>query len=645
MRGKKLLVLLLAVAVLAAGSGCGLLMGVPPSQIGRADLQGTWAGRVTDNSGNTIVVEWGFDGNEYHALSYYRDSDEVMLETGTFAIEGTRIALTGMLAGGGQSEAVSYAIEFSLNGDGLTIKTGANTVTLRKTSHSDLCLVCSAAQDSPAASSPPASSAPVTPIPSETPSGTTQDPPRFEIGPLTPAQVYEDNVDAVFIIYTFDAWGNFAGNGSGFFVNSSGVAVTNHHVMVDAPHAIIITHDGREFDISGYYSYDLSNDLAIIQVEGGNFPFLTMGDSSVLRVGESVFAIGSPFGEQNTFSIGNVSRHVDTLEYDMYKASNLIQITAPISPGSSGGALLNDAGEVIGITTAVHTIGANIGYAVPIDRVNLSGTEGGRHSPLPIGRAVPSGPPGGGQPNVSEYSFASSVPSFGSVSDNAWFLAGGLASDLGFYLGESYNYDYIYVYSLDPRHYVPDAGIYTALLTARGFGYQESMDFEGTVQVYFYKADENISVLHYYSYSDEMIMVAIGRGNALELLLGGITSSPVETSSSYGYDRFPEIPTINTALPGAVFMDEGFAYELGVGENEYIFDDDYVYIYYLAYRTFENDIGSYDDLLEMNGFEILSMGYDEYDDLYFAHFFNWYEQRELVYIYFYEFNVLLIAIT
>ena len=494
---------------------------------------------------------------------------------------------------------------------------------------------------------PPPSEAPSeTPnaAPSEQPSF---DPPRPRVGGLTPAQIYEDNVDAVFIIYTFDANGNFSGNGSGFFVSSAGVAITNHHVMVDAPHAIILTQDGREFDISGYYSYDLGNDLAMIQVDGGgsSFPFLTMGDSGALRVGDSVFAIGSPYGEHNTFSIGNVSRRVNTLDYDIYSINNLIQITAPISPGSSGGALLNDAGEVIGITTAVHTIGANMGYAVPIDRVNMSDSGGGRYFPLPIGRAAQAAPPpAGGQPFTEVYSLAPSVPTFGSVSSNAWFMVGGLAGDLGFDVGRNYSFDFVYAYSLSTRHFIHDTDLYSSVLIGSGFGYQETIHYEDTVQVYFYKANDNISVLHVYSESEEILIVAIGADNALERLTSAAPSAPGDTPALSGYDRFPYIPAFHMVIPDVVLHDEGFAYEFGIVDNDYILGGDFVYVYRLANNRFAGDSDDYDDILERHGFEVQSMNYYENEDFFAAHFFNTHEQMNLVYIYYYLDSMLYIAI-
>ncbi|MCL2841123.1 MAG: S1C family serine protease [Defluviitaleaceae bacterium] len=210
---------------------------------------------------------------------------------------------------------------------------------------------------------------------------------------LTAAQIFEYNADAVFTIYVSADNNDFHSAGSGFFVDSTGVAVTNHHVITGWPYAIIRTHSGWEFDISGYYSYDLENDLAIIQVEGHDpswrsFPFLSVGDSSALSIGDNIYAIGSPLGYHNTFSTGIVSRFSDVSEFGIYRVYGMIQITAPISGGSSGGALLNSYGHVVGVTAAGYfdTAAQSINFAIPIARVDLSATTSGVHA-LPLGDA------------------------------------------------------------------------------------------------------------------------------------------------------------------------------------------------------------------------------------------------------------------
>jgi len=229
-------------------------------------------------------------------------------------------------------------------------------------------------------------------IPGCTSSETTA-PPAPESAPtvivaLAPEQIFADNADAVFTVYAYFG-ALYDSIGSGFFVDSTGMAVTNHHVIAGEPNVFIRTHNGGRFEVSGYYSYDANNDLAIIQVVGRDFPYLTIGDSDTLVVGERVFAIGSPRGYHNTFSDGIISRFEAIGEFDIYRVYGMIQMTTPISPGSSGGALLNGLGQLVGITTAGYDghLAQALNFAVPSARIDITAITGGRYNPLPIGDA------------------------------------------------------------------------------------------------------------------------------------------------------------------------------------------------------------------------------------------------------------------
>jgi len=204
---------------------------------------------------------------------------------------------------------------------------------------------------------------------------------------LSPAEIFEYNADAVFTLYSTMDNEYFFPIGSGFFVCETGLAITNHHVIVNWTQVIIRTHGGHEYNVLGYYYYYLGADLAVIQVEGSDFTYLTLGDSDALRIGDSVYAIGSPLGYHNTFSNGVVSRFDDVTNFDIYRVYGMIQFTAPISGGSSGGALLNDRGQVIGITTAGYgrEVAQAINFAVPISLVELDSIVSGTHNPLPVG--------------------------------------------------------------------------------------------------------------------------------------------------------------------------------------------------------------------------------------------------------------------
>ncbi|MCL2406407.1 MAG: S1C family serine protease [Defluviitaleaceae bacterium] len=212
-----------------------------------------------------------------------------------------------------------------------------------------------------------------------------------EAAPLTPPQIFAQNANAVFAIYTSTCGEWFYHAGSGFFVCETGIAVTNHHVIVGAPYAFILTHNGREFDILGYYSYDIDNDLAIIRVAGRRtFDFVSIGDYSGLNIGDSVYAIGSPRGHHNTFSSGIVSRFVpEFISDDIYVVHDIIQHTAPTSPGSSGGALFDTYGRLVGVTSFMYFGNGNqaLNFAVPSSRIDLTAVLGGELNALPIGDA------------------------------------------------------------------------------------------------------------------------------------------------------------------------------------------------------------------------------------------------------------------
>lgn len=179
---------------------------------------------------------------------------------------------------------------------------------------------------------------------------------------LTAEEIARKCEASVFYVEVFDKDGQLAKTGSGFFISDSGLAVTNRHVMVGGSSAKVTTLDGEVHDVTGIYDMERSIDLALIQVRGTGFPCLETADSSALSAGSRIYALGSPLGLQNTLSEGIISapsRMVDGTEY--------IQIDAPISSGSSGGALLDTFGRVIGVTTAGFNDGQNMNLCIPIN--------------------------------------------------------------------------------------------------------------------------------------------------------------------------------------------------------------------------------------------------------------------------------------
>ncbi|MCL2357303.1 MAG: trypsin-like peptidase domain-containing protein [Defluviitaleaceae bacterium] len=157
--------------------------------------------------------------------------------------------------------------------------------------------------------------------------------------------------------------------GSGFLISNDGFIVTNEHVIENARSIMVLMYDGRELPATVIGS-DIDSDIAIIKIDGTNFPFLTFGDSDAVRVGEQVAAIGNPLGElANSMTVGYIS----ALNRDIYiegTSRNKIQTDAAINRGNSGGPLLNLHGEVVGVISAKST-GLDVeglGFAIPANQ-------------------------------------------------------------------------------------------------------------------------------------------------------------------------------------------------------------------------------------------------------------------------------------
>ncbi|HSX09360.1 MAG TPA: trypsin-like peptidase domain-containing protein [Candidatus Saccharimonadales bacterium] len=167
--------------------------------------------------------------------------------------------------------------------------------------------------------------------------------------------------------------------GSGFIVTSSGMIVTNKHVVSDTTMTYqVVTSDGKKYSVKNIYR-DPLNDVALLKIDPGQnsgtkLTPLTLGDSSNLQVGQYVIAIGTALGElRNTVTTGVVSglgRGITAgspYEGSVEQLNNVIQTDAAINPGNSGGPLFNSSGQVIGVNTAVSQNGQNIGFAIPIN--------------------------------------------------------------------------------------------------------------------------------------------------------------------------------------------------------------------------------------------------------------------------------------
>ena len=166
------------------------------------------------------------------------------------------------------------------------------------------------------------------------------------------------------------------GSGSGAIVRSDGYILTNHHVVGEADKITVQLYDGQE--LKAYLNgTDPATDISVIKIEGKNMPVLQMGDSDNILVGESVIAIGNPFGLSHTVTFGIVSAKGRTgmgiAEYE-----DFIQTDAAINPGNSGGPLVDLEGKIVGVNTAIFSRSGGyqgIGFAVPINMARRVMTE------------------------------------------------------------------------------------------------------------------------------------------------------------------------------------------------------------------------------------------------------------------------------
>jgi putative serine protease PepD len=162
--------------------------------------------------------------------------------------------------------------------------------------------------------------------------------------------------------------------GSGFVLDSSGNVLTNAHVVEGASSVSLVLADQRTVSAT-VVGTDSANDIAVLRTSASNLRPATLGRSSQLRVGETVLAVGSPLGLEGTVTAGivsTVSRQASIGESG--RRQTVIQTDAAINPGNSGGPLVNSAGQVVGVNTAIATLGRQsggnigIGFAIPIDR-------------------------------------------------------------------------------------------------------------------------------------------------------------------------------------------------------------------------------------------------------------------------------------
>jgi tetratricopeptide (TPR) repeat protein len=167
---------------------------------------------------------------------------------------------------------------------------------------------------------------------------------------------------AVFLLVTYDANHKELASGSGFIVSQDGKLITNYHVIEKANSAIAKSEKGGFFPVEGVLAVDAANDLAVLKIDGKDLPFLILGSSDNLEAGARISVIGSPLGLEGTLSEGIISavREVTGIR-------RWLQITASISPGSSGSPVFNSKGEVVGVATMLVKGGQFLNFAIAIE--------------------------------------------------------------------------------------------------------------------------------------------------------------------------------------------------------------------------------------------------------------------------------------
>jgi S1-C subfamily serine protease len=171
---------------------------------------------------------------------------------------------------------------------------------------------------------------------------------------------------SIVYIEVYDSAENVLGAASGVIATDDGKIFTNYHVIEGASSAKVTFSDGRVSDVLNIAGYDPKYDAVVLKVDAGNLQPAKFNSSGSAQIGDEIYTLGNPLGLEDTIFNGLISTINRVVNGDTF-----IQISAPISPGSSGGALINEQGEVIGITTAGLTDGQNLNFAIPSEDFNV----------------------------------------------------------------------------------------------------------------------------------------------------------------------------------------------------------------------------------------------------------------------------------
>ncbi len=169
--------------------------------------------------------------------------------------------------------------------------------------------------------------------------------------------------DSVVTIYTYDRNNRFMAFASGFFVNSNGYVVTSHHVVDGAARMIAVFKQNENLAVDQLVANDVEKDIAILKVRAVDTPYLRLGNSNDIDIGNEIYTIGAPQGLMNTVSKGIISQ----IRYA--KGAKVIQTDAPVSPGNSGGPVLDKKLEVIAVIFGYSKEGQNLNFATPVNYI------------------------------------------------------------------------------------------------------------------------------------------------------------------------------------------------------------------------------------------------------------------------------------